>query len=139
LDIRQEDGKRFNVRRRSLRSGLVDRPTHFIAGENGVEMVIDSPTWTTYSPELKSAIYTANAKAKGYEGGFNTVPEKTINLENNDEIMMKIIAVLNQNTAVMKDIKDNGLAAYFVKSARNGKEVQDMLDENQKLINKNKH
>ena len=136
---RQQDGKRFNVRRRSLRSGLVDRPTHFIAGENGVEMVIDSPTWTTYSPELKSAIYTANAKAKGYEGGFNTVPEKTINLENNDEIMMKIIAVLNQNTAVMKDIKDNGLAAYFVKSARNGKEVQDMLDENQKLINKNKH
>ncbi len=136
---RQQDGKRFNVRRRGLRSGLVDRPTHFIAGENGVEMVIDSPTWTSYSPELKSAIYSANARAKGFESGFNTVPEKTPTSGNNDEVILKMMNVLGEYTSVMKDIKENGLAAYFVKSARNGKEMQDMLDENQKLINKNKH
>ncbi|MEI7486755.1 MAG: phage tail tape measure protein, partial [Chryseobacterium sp.] len=92
--IRQQDGKKFNVRRKRLSSGLVDRPTHFIAGENQVEMVIDNPTWTTYSPELKQAIYTANRRAKGFETGFNTqsVPEPTSS--GSDDVMIMLINLI---------------------------------------------
>lgn len=130
---REQDGKVFNVRRRRLSSMLVDRPTHFIAGENGVEMVIDNPTWTSYSPQLKSAIYSANARAKGFEKGFNTSGE------NNDELMLKMMAVLHQNTVVMEDIRRNGISAYIAKTARNGKEAKEMIQDFEKIDNKNKH
>ncbi|KNB60965.1 phage tail tape measure protein [Chryseobacterium sp. Hurlbut01] len=136
---RAQDGKRFNVRRRRLKSGLVDQPTHFLAGENGVEMVIDSPTWTSYSPELKSAIYSANSRAKGFENGFNTVPEKQITSSGNDEVLIKMMNVLSEYSNTMKTIQEKGIEAYFVKSARNGEHIDDMAKEYQKLNNKNKH
>ena len=67
--IREQDGKRFRAVRRKLTSGPVTRPTHFIAGENGVEMVIDSPTYTKFPESVKRTINQQIAIAKGYEGG----------------------------------------------------------------------
>lgn len=137
---RQQDGKRFNVRRSRLRSGLVDRPTHFIAGENNkLEMVIDNPTWTTYSPQLKSAIHSANARAKGFETGFNTNAGNTTTSSGNDEIMIKMMSVLAENTQVMREIKETGITAVISKTARNGKEIDEMRQEYLDLKNKNKH
>lgn len=135
---RAQDGKKFNVRRSRLKSGLVNKPTHFIAGEAGVEMVIDSPTWTTYSPELKSAIYSANTRARGFETGYNTVPEKQITSSNNDDVMIKMMGVLSEFTQTMKVIQDEGIEAYIVKSTRNGEPISEMVDDYKKLNNKNK-
>ncbi|WP_165571964.1 phage tail tape measure protein [Chryseobacterium vrystaatense] len=137
--IRQQDGRRFNVRRKKLSSGLVDRPTHFIAGENKVEMVIDNPTWTTYSPALKDAIYTANARAKGFESGFNTVSPLKPTSVSSDEANILIAQALHRYSNVMEDIKTNGIPSYIVKSARNGKDIDEMIQEYQKLQSKNKH
>lgn len=137
---RQQDGKRFNVRRSRLKTGPVDRPTHFIAGENNkLEMVIDNPTWTTYSPQLKSAIHSANARAKGFESGFNTNAGNTTTSSANDEIMIKMMSVLAENTQVMREIKETGITAIIAKNARNGKEVDEMRQEYLDLKNKNKH
>lgn len=136
---RAQDGKRFNVRRRPLRSGLVDRPTHFIAGENNnLEMVIDTPTWTSYSPQLKSAIYSANARAKGFETGFNTT-QSSVNSSGNDEIMIKMMALMSKNIEVLEYIRDTPPVAIIQKNARNGKEIDEMQREYLDLKNKNKH
>lgn len=137
--IRQQDGKKFNVRRKRLSSGLVDRPTHFIAGENQVEMVIDNPTWTTYSPELKRAIYSANSRAKGFERGFNTVPVSDTPTNNPDDAMLLIVNALNRYTETMEKIRTEGIPSYILKNARNGKDIVEMSDEYKKLNDKNKH
>ncbi len=137
--IREQDGRRFNVKRKRLRSGPVDRPTHFIAGENGVEMVIDNPTWTSYSPALKEAIYTANARARGYESGYNTLPKSEIPKNNGDDMMLLIIQTLNKNNEIMEKIQNDGIPSYILKTARNGKEIDEMIQEYQKLQSKNKH
>ncbi|MFC7345956.1 phage tail tape measure protein [Chryseobacterium zhengzhouense] len=137
--IRQQDGKKFNVRRRRLSSGLVDRPTHFIAGENAVEMVIDNPTWTTYSPELKQAIYSANRRAKGFETGFNTQPNNEPISSGSDDMMIMLINALHKNNEIMEDIKTNGIQSYIVKSARNGKDINEMVEDSKRLDNNNKH
>lgn len=130
---RSQDGKQFNVRRERLRSGLVDRPTHFIAGEGRkVEMVIDNPTWTKYPAELKRAIHSANARAKGFETGFNTTSQSS---ESNDEIMIMMMATLNR----MNETLDRGIEAKIVKNARNGKDAYEMQKEYLDLNNKNKH
>ena len=137
---RQQDGKRFNVRKSRLKSGLVDRPTHFIAGENNkVEMVIDSPTWTSYAPQLKNAIYAANARANGFESGFNMKKESTQASGGNDEIMIKMMSLMSKNIEVLEYIRDTPPIAIIQKNARNGKEVDEMREEYLNLKNKNKH
>ncbi|MEC5156679.1 phage tail tape measure protein [Chryseobacterium sp. MP_3.2] len=134
---RSQDGNKFNVRRRRLSSGLVDRPTHFIAGENNrVEMVIDNPTWTKYPAELKQAIYSANSRAKGFENGFNTT-EKTS--ESSDEMMMMMMTTLNKMNGTLDNIQRYGIEAKIAKTARNGKDIDEMRNEFLDLNNKNKH
>ncbi len=139
---RAQDGKKFNVRRKRLTSGLVDRPTHFIAGENNaVEMVIDNPTWRSYPDELKRAIYSANARAKGYEGGFNTnynTPKNTPS-ESNDDTMIMLIKTVGRVNDTLDKIEKNGIEAKIAKTARNGKEVEDMRGMYNRLNNKNKY
>lgn len=137
---RQQDGKRFNVRRSRLKSGLVDRPTHFIAGEsNKVEMVIDSPTWTSYTPQLKNAIHAANARANGFESGFNTQRPESGGAQANDDIMIKMMSLMTKNIEVLEYIRDTPPIAIIQKTARNGKEVDEMREEYLNLKNKNKH
>lgn len=137
---RAQDGKRFNVRKSRLKSTLVDRPTHFIAGENNkVEMVIDSPTWTSYAPQLKNAIYAANARANGFESGFNMKKESTQASGGNDEIMIKMMSLMSKNIEVLEYIRDTPPIAIIQKNARNGKEVDEMREEYLNLKNKNKH
>lgn len=137
---RAQDGKRFNVRRSRLKSGLVDRPTHFIAGENRkVEMVVDNPTWKTYPQELKNAIHSANARANGFESGFNTKGGTNTTSSGNDEIMIRMMSLMSKNIEVLEYIRDTPPIAIIQKTARNGKEVDEMRQEYLDLKNKNKH
>lgn len=138
---RAQDGKKFTVRQRRLASGLVKKPTHFIAGENGVEMVIDSPTWAGYPQELKNAIYSANSRrASGFEAGYNKLPNGTeATSANSDEIMLLVISALKENTATMRNVQKYGIQAKIEKSARNGKEFHEMTQEYLDLDNKNTH
>jgi hypothetical protein len=134
---REQDGKKFNVRRKRLSSGLVDRPTHFIAGENNkVEMVIDSPTWTRYPEELKRAIYSANSRAKGFEGGLNTQAQAS---PSNDETMIMLISTVRRMNDTLDNIQKYGIEAKIAKTARTGKDFTDVQDMYNKLNDKNKH
>ncbi|AZA93054.1 phage tail tape measure protein, TP901 family, core region [Chryseobacterium nakagawai] len=137
--IREQDGRRFNVKRKKLVSGAVDRPTHFIAGENGVEMVIDNPTWTTYSPALKQAIYSANAKARGYEYGYNINETLKPTSVTSEESNLLLANALIKYSGVMEKIQEKGIPTYIVKNARNGKELGEMIKAYDDLVNKNIH
>ncbi len=102
-------------------------------------MVIDTPTWTSYSPQLKSAIHSANARAKGFETGFNTSAGNTTTSSGNDEIMLQMMGLIRTNIDVLNEIRETGIQAYIGKTARNGKEIDEMRQEYLDLKNKNKH
>lgn len=124
--IREQDGKRFRAVRRKLTSGLVTRPTHFIAGENGVEMVIDSPTYTKFPESVKRTINQQIAIAKGYEGGrYPYLSEKT-NSSSNDLVL---IDALERNTQAMNSFVNKNWTAIVdkndMRSAKNMIEMQE--------------
>ena len=122
---RSQDGKQFRVQRKRLSSGEVHSPTHFIAGERGTEMVIDSPTYTRFRPEVKRILHNEISYAKGFEGGFfrnNTSSSSS----NNDE---KLMMVIEQNTMAMNAIRDKKFITYLAKNMDNAKEIIDMTEE----------
>ena len=132
---REQDGKQFTVRQQRLRSGLVNRPTHFIAGENNkLEMVIDQPTWTSYSPQLQSAIHSANARAKGFESGYNTD-----GASNSNDMMMMLSSIMLKNNQLLDNLISYGVEAHIGKTAQNGKKIDEMRQEYLNLKKQNKH
>ncbi len=137
---RSQDGRTFRARRRKLQSGPVDRPTHFIAGEgNKLEMVIDHPTWTSYPPELKQAIHSANARANGYESGYNVRPEAQPVSSGSDAVTIELLQVLHEYKDVMQDIRRFGIKAVIEKSARTGKDIEETRGLFRDIDDKNKH
>ena len=122
---RSQDNKQFRVKRKNLTSGLVDRPTHFIAGENGVEMVIDSPTYTGFRPEFKRMLHDEISYSRGYENGY--YPEKSSsNSGSNEE---KLMMIIEKNTIAMNSIVSKKFTAHVGKTMENAKEFIEMTDE----------
>lgn len=124
--IRQQDGKRFRAVRRRLTSGLVDRPTHFIAGENGVEMVIDSPTYTKFPESVKRTINQQIAIAKGYEGGRYPYLSEKNNSSAKDDLMMELLI---ENREAIRELRNTKFTAVVdkndMRSAKNMIEMQE--------------
>ena len=122
---RSQDGKKFRVKRKRLSSGEVHSPTHFIAGERGTEMVIDSPTYTRFRPEVKRILHNEISYAKGFEGGMYRNSNSSSS-SNYDEKLMQII---EQNTMAMNAIRDKKFITYLAKNMDNAKEIIEMTDE----------
>ncbi len=51
----------------------------------------------------------------------------------------ELIAIMSELKEVLQKIKDEGIIAYILKNAKNGKEVHEMAQEYLDLVNKNKH
>ena len=122
---RAQDGKQFRVRRKRLSSGEVHSPTHFIAGERGTEMVIDSPTYTRFRPEVKRILQNEISYSRGYEGGLYRNNSSSGSSNNEEKLMM----VIEQNTLAMNAIRDKKFITYLAKNMDNAKEIIDMTDE----------
>ncbi len=128
---REQDGKQFRVVRKPLQSGLVNRPTHFIAGENGVEMVIDNPTYTRFRPEVKRVLHEEIAYAKGYEKGYYPnfgSEEKEENFYN--QVLEKVV---ENNTKAMESIIQKKFRAYLVKDMDTAKDILEVTEEYKEL------
>jgi len=108
---REQDGKNFRAKKGGVaKSGLVSKPTHFLAGEQGQffpEMIISGPQWKGFSPALKTAVLNEvnGIKSPGYEGG--TMPD-IASMQNPE-----IIALLSANFELLSDLKTNGIQAHF--------------------------
>lgn len=133
--MREQDGKKFRTVRRRLTSGLVDRPTHFIAGENGVEMVIDNPTYTKFPESVKRTLNRQIAIAKGYEGGrYPYLSNGNDTPSPKDDLMIEL---LMENREAIRELRKTRFTAVVDKNdMRSAKNIIEMQDDYNYLKNK---
>jgi len=133
---REQDGKNFRAKKGGVaKSGLVSKPTHFLAGEQGQffpEMIISGPQWKGFSPALKTAVLNEvnGIKSPGYEGG--TMPD-IASMQNPE-----IIALLSANFELLSDLKTNGIQAHLVNDMRFQQKMSDGNKKYQQFISKTK-
>lgn len=138
---REQDGKLYNARYGGrTRSGLVRRPTYFLAGENGPEMVIDAQAYRQMSPGTRDLLIRELRGIKGFEKGrYNTDITGQPRYElpagpapsggSAAEILLeKALVVISENTAVMRELRENGVSAWIARDYRNYKDLQEDLD-----------
>ncbi|WZL88336.1 phage tail tape measure protein [Salinimicrobium sp. 3283s] len=147
---REQDGKMFNASYGGeTRSGLVDKPTLFLAGEGGKrrpEMIIDDRAWAKMDPDVKNSVYRELGRlgrVPGYEGGYYSdmrkvedVPSGPAGGDSPDYILF--VKALDRNSAVMERLETSGLPAYLVRNMENTKKIRDDLKDYDNLRNENK-
>jgi TP901 family phage tail tape measure protein len=142
---REQDGKVFKSRYAGkTRSGLVSDTSHFLVAENGPEMVIDNKAWRQMPPEVKDSLVGYLQGVKGWEQGkynpelkryevpaASNTPAPSSSSNNDSQMMQMALAVISENTAVMKDLRDNGVFVTNkdLKSMKNLKEGIDAFNE----------
>lgn len=132
---REQDGKLFNANfGGQSRSGLVSKPTVFLAGEQGQhfpELIINGNDLKQFRPDLKQSLYREIGRVRGYQAGYYEnapVPNSnpgTPDTSDNDRQMF--IAALNRNSDIMEEIYKSGLTAYMSKDMRNVEKFQDEI------------
>jgi TP901 family phage tail tape measure protein len=117
---RQQDGKVFKSKYAGkTRSGLVSDTSHFLVAENGPEMVIDNKAWRQMPPDIKDSLVGYLQGVKGWEQGLYNPELKryevpaasttTAPTGDNTQMTQMLLAVIADNTAVMKELKDKGV------------------------------
>jgi TP901 family phage tail tape measure protein len=119
---REQDGKVFKSKYAGkTRSGLVSDTSHFLVAENGPEMVIDNKAWRQMNPEVKDSLIRELNGIKGFEKGLYNQETKRYEVPkesnsptpsgDNNQLLQMVLAVVSENTAVMKGIKESGILA----------------------------
>jgi tubulin-specific chaperone A len=140
---RSQDGKNFNVQYGGEpRTGLVTRPTHFIAGEKMPEMIIDGNSWKKISPEIKDSLYREIGRARGYQEGYypnqNKPTQQATSPPVNDEGYNALIKVLSRTTEVLDRIESTGITAYLKRDMENSRKLAEDIKEYNDWRNSNK-
>jgi TP901 family phage tail tape measure protein len=124
---REQDGKVFQAKRGGYaKSGMVNKPTHFLAGENGQffpEMIIDGRSFKNFSPELKENLYNELNGIRGYErgyiphpnppqrGGSNSTSQIGGKNIDNRNFNIGLETLIRENVAILREIKEDGIMA----------------------------
>lgn len=139
--IREQDGKVFSAKRKRSKSGVYAEPTLLVgeAGASMPELVVSGRDLKRIDPDITRMFMQDIARVRGAEKGLYPVNNTIIPSSNNDEVMLKMMILLDENTKVMREIKDYGIKAFIDKSARNGKELKETIKSYDDLNNKNKH
>lgn len=144
---RQQDGKMFKSKYQGkTRSGLVSETSHFLVAENGPEMVIDNKAWTQLDPKLKEDLVRNLQGIKGFENGLYNqetqrieVPAAPATPSSNDALLQMMYGIVAENTAVLKDLRDNGLVAMVSnRDLKSMKNLKEGINEYDALRNKSK-
>ena len=147
---REQDGKMFkSAYQGKTRSGLVSKTSHFMVAENGPEMVIDNKAWTQMDPAVKEALVRDLRGIKGFEKGLYQESVKrgdasnytaTTTPQNDTQIMQMVLAVVAENTEVMKELRDKGVIGKFYKNdLKSAQNIKESINDFDKLRNKNKY
>lgn len=146
--VREQDGRKFKAGYGGrTRSGMVRKPTYFLAGENyKPEMVIDNKAYRDLSPYTRNLLINELRGIKGFENGYYNpqsmrieVPATPMPAVSNipNDFLVSLIA---ENTEVMKelrDLKENGVIAYISKDLKEMKKLQEQLDKYKNLKRNN--
>ena len=136
---REQDGKLFNaVNGGESRSGLVDTPTVFLAGEQGKnfpELIISGPDLKRISPEVTSSLRNELAAIKGFQGGYDANPSQGSRSTDNTSNEL-LYSLLIKNTQVLESISENGVQAWMAEDIENFKKVKDGIARYDKIREK---
>jgi len=138
---REQDGKLFNASfGGQSRSGMVSKPTVFLAGEQGQhfpELIVSGPDLKKFDPEVVSSIGREIRRVKGYEQGYTS--PAVARAESPAAVAQDnsaLLAVLSEVSQTMREIKEKGLNAWLVRDMENAKKMQDDLDKLKKYKQK---
>ncbi|MQP63336.1 phage tail tape measure protein [Flavobacterium sp. LMO6] len=145
--VREQDGRKFKAGFGGrTKSGMVTKPTYFLAGENyKPEMVIDNKAYRDLSPYTRNLLINELRGIKGFENGYYNpqamrieVPATTTqNTQDNSNDL--VVALLSENLSLMKDIKENGMVAFVTnKDMKSMKYLQEGLQKYKELQEKNR-
>lgn len=149
---REQDNKLFKTTGTSkMQTGLFSKPRLLVGEGPGdmPEMVIDKKAFAQISPETKAALLREISTVKGFENGYYNkdtfytgTPNTTSQSNTNDDVVSLLkmaLTVVAQNTEVMNDIKENGMAAYVSnKDFKSMKNLQKGMKEYNELISNSK-
>lgn len=137
--IREQDGKIFSARKRRSRSGIYSEPTLLVgeAGASMPELVVSGRDLQRIDPEITRQFMRDIDRVRGYENGM--YPTAPITSSGNDEMTIRMMAILKENTAVMQKLMEHVPVVVFEKNARNGKELVETTNLFTDLDKKNKH
>ncbi|OIQ22060.1 MAG: phage tail tape measure protein [Flavobacterium sp. MedPE-SWcel] len=138
---REQDGKLFrSTYGGTTRSGLVTKPTHFLTGENGPEMIIDSKAYRQMSPETKNALVRELRGIKGFEQGYYSdklkesryeVPGAATAPQNTTENTISteyLLSVISRNSDIMERAIEEGFTGYFSRDPRDLNKLKKEMD-----------
>jgi TP901 family phage tail tape measure protein len=144
---RAQDGKMFNAQfGGQTKSGMVNKPTMFLAGENGPELIVDSKAFRQINPDIRSSFQREIARVKGFEAGYYPQPTNTNVAPQATEVSSgdtsvgngEMINALNRASAIFEKLEKDGIIAYMSNDLKNGKLMQETIEDYNTLRNKNK-
>lgn len=147
---REQDGKIFKSSGTSkMETGLYSKPRILVGEGPGdmPELVIDKRAFAQISPETKSALFRELRGIKGFENGYykddvfytgNSVGSGSAPVGSDSELIKMMLAVVAENTSIMKDLKESGIIAYFSKDYRDMKKFVEEMEKFKSLREKNR-
>ncbi|MDC7994480.1 phage tail tape measure protein [Altibacter sp. HG106] len=138
---REQDGKVFDAEYGGeSRSGMVDRPTVFLAGESGrnfPELIVSGPDYKQFSPNLKDSIANELRRVKGFERGYispNAMSQDATPRQSDEEMK----ALLAKQNMLLELLYSEGVTATMSRDMRNIKKFRDEFDRLNEIENKAK-
>jgi TP901 family phage tail tape measure protein len=133
---REQDGKIFNARYGGKpKSGLVKDPT-ILVGEMP-ELIISNPDLKRMNPEVISSVGREIRRVRGYESGYTSPDvERAGSAQVPQADYIALMAVISENSDLLRELKENGLNAWLVRDMENAKKLQDDLDKLKKYKQK---
>ncbi|MDD1550143.1 phage tail tape measure protein [Riemerella anatipestifer] len=133
---RVQDGKLFRAKKTESKSGIYDKPTMLVGeqGKNFPELVVSGRAMKRIDPKLKNDFMREVYRVEGFENGkYPQLPHNT------PDYTEEILSLLKRNTQILEKIEREGVRGVFEKSARMGKELEDMQKDYRRIVEKNKH
>ena len=131
--IRQQDGKMFNARRKSLRAGLYSEPTVLVGEGNKTELVVDSKTLKRINPTIQQEYMREIQRVKGYETGM--IPNSN---NSSDEILIKAMQVMENVNQSLETLSKFGVIARWENLYKAVEQIEETKEERNRIIEKNK-
>ncbi len=138
---RQQDGKVFKTTYGGkTRSGLVNKNTMYMVGENGPEMIIDSKAFRKMNPQLRDSLIRELRGIKGFENGYYNDATMKLNIPDSGNLSQgELIAAIIQLNKVLTRIEQNGLSARVSsRDLRSMKNLKDGLDNYESFKDRNR-
>jgi tubulin-specific chaperone A len=132
--IREQDGKMFNAKRRTLKSGLYSEPTVLVGEGNKTELVVDSRTLKRINPSIQQEYMREIQRVKGYETGM--IPSATSS--GNDQMLIQAMQVMDEVRQELSVLRKYGVIARWENLYKTVEQIDDTREERQRIIEKNK-